>query len=149
MKTRTTRLLFIAGMLLSPLLGGAQNTEVQFTYDACGNRIMRSLGFKKIEENGRNVEDRNALLSFATEQMCETKVGLYPNPTEGRFAVVLSKSPGVPVEATLATASGVIIDRQQFSGLQHDFDLSSRSSGVYILKLILGDETRTWKIIKQ
>ena len=98
-------------MLLFPAVSWAQNAEAHFTYDACGNRILKSLQLKKTEENGKNVEDRNAYVSKATEYIQETEIGLYPNPTEGRFTVTLSDTPNATMEAILATATGVVNTR--------------------------------------
>lgn len=148
MRNRTIQLLVLAGMLLFPAVSWAQNAEAHFTYDACGNRILKSLQLKKTEENGKNVEDRNAYVSTATEYIQEMEIGLYPNPTEGRFTVTLSDTPNATMEAILATATGVVIERHRFMDLRHEFDLSRQPAGLYILRLVLDDETRTWKIVK-
>lgn len=141
-------MLLMAVALLVPFVDWAQNAEVQFTYDACGNRILKSLQLKKVEENGRNVEDKNVFLSSTTEQMHGTEVDLYPNPTEGRFVVALSDNTHPTMEALLTTTAGVVIERYLFLDMRHEFNLSSQPPGIYILRLILDNETRTWKIIK-
>lgn len=148
MRKRTFQLLLLAGMLLSPFVGWTQSAEVHFTYDACGNRILKSLQLKKTEENGKYVEGRNAFLDTATDYIKEIEVGLYPNPTNGKFTVTLSGNTSSTLEAILTTATGVVIERHRFSDSQHEFDLSAHPSAIYILKLILDNETRTWKIVK-
>ncbi len=148
MRKRTFQLLLLAGMLLSSFVGWAQSAEVHFTYDACGNRILKSLQLKKTEENGKFVEDGNAFLDAAIDYIQETEVGLYPNPTNGKFTVTLSGNTCLTLEATLTTETGVVIEHHRFSDSQHEFDLSAQPSGIYILKLILDNETRTWKIVK-
>lgn len=148
MKKRTLQLLLMAGIMLAPLIGWTQSAEVHFTYDACGNRILKSLQLKKTEENGKFIEDRNAFLDAATDYMQETEVGLYPNPTNGRFTVTLSGNTCSTLEALLTTETGVVIGRHRFSDSQYEFDLSTQPAGIYILKLVLDNETRTWKIVK-
>lgn len=148
MKSRTFRLFLMAGIMLAPLIGWTQSAEVHFTYDACGNRILKSLQLKKTEENGKFIEDRNAFLDAATDYMQETEVGLYPNPTNGRFTVTLSGNTCSTLEALLTTETGVVIGRHRFSDSQYEFDLSTQPAGIYILKLVLDNETRTWKIVK-
>jgi hypothetical protein len=138
----------MAGIILAPLIGWTQSAEVHFTYDACGNRILKSLQLKKTEENGKFVEDGNAFLDAAIDYIQETEVGLYPNPTNGKFTVTLSGNTCLTLEATLTTETGVVIEHHRFSDSQHEFDLSAQPSGIYILKLILDNETRTWKIVK-
>lgn len=142
------QLILLAGMIISPFAGWSQNAEVHFTYDACGNRILKSLQLQRIEENGKNVEDRNVFLASATEYMQEIEIGLFPNPTEGNFAVTLSDNTHASMEAILTTATGVVIEHHRFLDLRHEFDLSQQPAGIYILKLILDNETRTWKIVK-
>ncbi|MBR6931592.1 MAG: T9SS type A sorting domain-containing protein [Bacteroidales bacterium] len=149
MRKRTVlQLLLLAGMLLVPFAGRSQNAEVHFTYDACGNRILKSLQLRKIEENGKNVEDRNVFLATATENIQDLKVDLYPNPTEGKFVVTLSDNTHTIMEAILTTASGVVMEHHRFMDFRHEFDLSQQPAGIYLLKLIYKDETRTWKIVK-
>ena len=68
------QLLLLVGALLVSFTGSAQDAEVHFTYDACGNRILRSLQLKKIEENGKNVEDKNVFMSSTTERFLGTEI---------------------------------------------------------------------------
>ena len=147
MRRRTLILLLLLGGLLSSYSVYAQNT-VSFTYDDCGNRIKRSLQLRKVEENGKNVEAKNEYVSFANDSIGAVMVSLFPNPTEGRVTVSFSDNSDAPIDAVLTSITGTIIERQSFVGNQHEFDLSSQPAGIYLLKLILGDETRTWKIVK-
>lgn len=147
MRKRTLILLLLLGGLLSSYSVHAQNT-VKFTYDNCGNRIKRTLQLRKVEENGKNVETKNEFVSYANDSIGGMTVSLFPNPTEGRVMVSFSDNANATINATLTTISGTIIERQRFVGNQHEFDLSSQPAGVYLLKLIFGDETRTWKIVK-
>ena len=140
-------MLLLLGGLLSSYSVHAQNT-VKFTYDNCGNRIKRTLQLRKVEENGKNVETKNEFVSYANDSLGAVAVSLFPNPTEGRIIVSFSDNANATIDATLTTIAGTIIERQRFAGSQHEFDLSSQPAGVYLLKLIFGDETRTWKIVK-
>lgn len=149
MKRRILQLLFLVGTLLVSYTGRAQDAEVHFTYDACGNRILRSLQLKKIEENGKNVEDKNVFISAAAERFLGAEICIYPNPTEGRFAVILSDNVQETIEATLTTYTGVVVEHHRFGDRRHEFDLSSQPAGIYILKLVVAAESRTWKIVKQ
>ncbi len=149
MKSRTFRLFLMAGIILAPLIGWTQSAEVHFTYDACGNRILKSLQLKRTEENGKYIEDENAFLDMATDYIQETEIGLFPNPTNGKFTVTLSGNTCTTIEAILTTSTGVIIERHCFLDSQYEFDLSTQPSGIYILRLVYDNETRTWKIVKQ
>jgi hypothetical protein len=148
MRKRTLILLLLLGGLLSSYSVYAQNT-VKFTYDNCGNRIKRILQLRKVEENGKNVETKNGYVSSANDSIGAVMVSLFPNPTEGRVTVSFSDNANATIDAILTTIAGDIIERQRFVGCQHEFDLSSQPAGIYLLKLISGVETRTWKIVKR
>ena len=146
MKARTLTMLLI-GLLLSSSPVWSQEITVHFTYDDCGNRVLRHLDIEKIEENGKAVE-AGGLLEVASDYIGGLEVFLYPNPTGGNVTVTLSDDTPAPLEAILTTVTGVVVEHHRFNGLRHDFDLSSQPAGIYLLKLILIDETRTWKIVK-
>jgi hypothetical protein len=148
MRKRTLILLLLLGGLLSSYSVYAQNT-VKFTYDECGNRIKRSMQLRKVEENSKNVESQNEYVSYANDSIGAVAVSLFPNPTEGRVMVSFSENANATIDATLTTIGGSVIERQRFVGNQHEFDLSSQPAGIYLLKLIFGNETRTWKIVKR
>ena len=148
MKPRALQLLFLMGMILISFSGWGQNATVFFTYDNCGNRVNRHLELAKLEENGRNIEDTTAYLGMATDIIGSIEISLFPNPTSDIVTVTLSDDTPAPLEAILTTVTGVVVEPHRFNGLRHDFDLSSQPAGIYLLKLILIDETRTWKIVK-
>lgn len=146
MKARTLTMLLI-GLLLSSSPVWSQETTVHITYDDCGNRVLRHLDIEKIEENGKAVE-AGGLLEVASDYIGGLEVFLYPNPTGGNVTVKLSDDNDSPLDAVLTTVTGVIVEYYRFDGLQHEFDLSSQPAGVYLLRLVLYNETRTWKIVK-
>lgn len=148
MKKITLTLLLVMGMLVPSLSVHAQNAIVQFTYDACGNRVLRSLLISKVEENGKGVEAENDYQDTAIEQIGDITVSLFPNPTEGRVSVLLSSDSHTNIKALLTTTTGAILEQCQFTDIQHEFDLSSQPAGIYFLRLVMDDETRTWKIVK-
>lgn len=148
MKSNNSKTVALGVVLFVSLTCWAQDSMVGFSYDNCGNRIRRSLLFKKAEENGRNVEKENTLLSVVNDQWESFEISLYPNPTEGRFTVALSDNRDEKMQAELSTLTGVIIETYVFNKTQHDFNLTGKPSGIYLLKLTIGDETMVWKIIK-
>ena len=149
MKKITLTLLLVMGMLVPSLSVHAQNAIVQFTYDACGNRILRSLLISKVEENGKRVENENGYQDTMTEQVGEITISLFPNPTEGRVSVLLSENTYTYIDALLTTTTGTVLEQYRFNDIQHEFDLSSQPAGIYFLRLTMDGETRTWKIVKQ
>lgn len=149
MRTTTLHLLLLLAFLLPSVANVAQNAHVRFSYDANGNRISRTIEVKKIEENGKNVEEENDFLALVKDRLGNAQVSVYPNPTEGKVTINMTEIPANGITATLTTVTGAVIGNCRFKGLQHDFDLTGQPAGVYLLRLVAGDETRTWKIVKQ
>lgn len=140
--------------VLMGLAGGtachAQNATVSYTYDVCGNRISRTLGFKKAEESGRPFDnDNKGWQASATDTLVGISFSLYPNPTDGQFSLAFSEAVPSPVRAVLCAVGGAVIESRTLTGLSEAFDLTDKPAGIYLLHLSAGNETQTWKIIKK
>ena len=115
-----------------------QEQTVQFTYDENGNRISRSISFKRI-----------ANPQHSTEESLDTPYELFPNPTSGSFSLVM-KDPEKQqkLHAMLLTLSGMVIEECDLSGSKVVFDLSRHPSGIYLLEVQCDNRAETWKVIK-
>ena len=149
MRKRTFRLLLLVGMLLPSFAVCAQDAEVSFTYDACGNRTQRTLYVSIVDDNERNAENGNEPLNIATGYIGSIEISLFPNPTSGKVIVSLSNTPLTSIHYTLATAAGSVLEQSRFSGIRHELDLTSQPAGIYLLRIVADNETCTWKIVKQ
>lgn len=129
----------------------AQNPTVTYYYDDCGNRFERTLGFKKVEENGRSLatNDGKGWLAKVEENFGSSPISLYPNPTDGKFSLAFSEEVPLSIQAVLCTAEGSVIESRQVKNPTEEFDLTGKSAGIYVLRLTSGKETQTWKIIKK
>ena len=135
-------------MAIVPCLAQERST-VSFGYDANGNRTMRSLQFKKTEENGKSVEDESEFLAEAKDVFDTMEVGLFPNPTSGRFTVSVNRDESAtPLHIILSTQTGVVILDRTFNSEMEDIDLSGQPSGIYILRLSTSNESHVWKVVK-
>lgn len=120
---------------------------VHFGYDACGNRISRTLEFSRIDGEGKGGEQWQAELH---DTFAGTDMMLFPNPTQGRFCLsLIGEASTSDVKAVLSTATGVVLEERKVSNPQEEFDLGSCPAGIYLLHLVSGDTARTWKIIKR
>lgn len=120
---------------------------VRFGYDACGNRISRTLEFSRIDGEGKGGEQWQAELH---DTFAGTDIMLFPNPTQGRFCLsLIGEASTSDVKAVLSTATGVVLEERKVSNPQEEFDLGSCPAGIYLLHLVSGDTARTWKIIKR
>ena len=112
---------------------------IVFNYDGSGNRISRSLTFKKIA----NPKQDPAVTT-------ESPYDLFPNPTSDQFSIILKEpSKTTNMRAKLLTASGVIINEKDIVSDRTSFDLSGKPNGIYILEIEGFGENHTWKVIKQ
>lgn len=147
-KTAILIIFMLVVMAVVPCLA-QQRSTVSFSYDANGNRTMRSLQFKKTEENGKSVEDENEFLAEATDVFGAMEVSLFPNPTSGRFTVSVSRNESeTPLRVILGTPTGAVILDKTLSGTMEDIDLSGRPAGIYILRLSTSNESHVWKVVK-
>lgn len=140
--------------LLTSLAGGiachAQNTTVSYAYDACGNRVQRTLGFKTADrDEGSPDEDGKGWQASVDDTFGTVGLSLYPNPTDGRFSLAFTETPPAPMKTRLCTAGGAVIETRTVTNAVEEFDLTDKSAGIYLLRLEAGGETKTWKIIKK
>lgn len=115
------------------------NDSIVFSYDANGNRISRSLTFKRITNPDQD-----------PTSVAEASYELFPNPTFDAFTII-QKTPSEEgsSRATLLNVTGVIIDKKELKGQRANFDLSGMSNGVYILEIDSPEGHQAWKVIKQ
>ena len=131
-----TRYILILQEEIDELKG--QDRTVHFTYDENGNRISRSISFKRISNP-----------SLETENLHETSYDLFPNPTSGTFSLIM-KDPekGEKPHVILLSISGAILEERDLNGKQADFDLSHHPDGIYLLEVQGSESAETWKVIK-
>lgn len=147
---KSIRILFVTACMAVYMSCLAQSPAVTYQYDNCGNRIERNLMFvKSNEKDDRITDDGKGWIGFAGDSISGIQFSLYPNPTDGFFSIVLSMDSPSQVEVVLSTLGGAIIETRQLGGLTEEFDISREASGVYLLRLTAGQESKTWKIIKK
>jgi hypothetical protein len=129
---------------------------VHFGYDACGNRISRTLEFSRSDGDtggtpGDNPNEGATLWQASvSESFADGEAMLFPNPTEGGFFLSLTGGE-VPegTKATLCTPEGKILEERIVTGNTEEFDLGNRPAGIYLLRLASEHETKAWKVIKR
>lgn len=126
---------------------------VQFGYDACGNRVSRTLEFSRSDESrsqgGDSSPENPQWQAMLSDVIAGTEATLFPNPTEGGFFLLLSGDLPGNATASLCTIDGTILEERTTIGVTEEFDLSQRSAGIYLLRLSTEHETRVWKVIKR
>jgi hypothetical protein len=74
-------------------------------------------------------------------------ISVYPNPTKGEFVVDLSES--VSGNAVLYDALGREVLRENVNGNSLVFHIDHLSSGIYTLKLTVGNDVKTVKVVRE
>ncbi|MDR0863721.1 MAG: T9SS type A sorting domain-containing protein [Candidatus Symbiothrix sp.] len=136
-------LLIVAGVFLFCHFAFAQT--ITFGYDTAGNRINRV-----IEVQLRSGETDEEPPKEYAEALAEMVIKIYPNPTEGLLHVSIENMPeGVTAQIALYQLNGNLIITQK--GIQNftELNISNQPAGVYLLRIIAGDEHTEWKIIKK
>jgi hypothetical protein len=132
-------------------------TGISFAYDAAGNRTKREIILEIGLRASNSEEDEEEEIIFsetidylAGEEQPAAEIRIYPNPTQGRFAVEIGNVPDdVQGQIHVSDERGRLLERKDIRRERKiDFDLSRETAGVYILNIQLGEAVSTRKIIK-
>ena len=155
MNTKRINILLVLVILCTAISLKAQNEAVvRYTYDGNGNRITRTLQFRRMEDPNGDVAKGDAEVKCSTEDMTghfgAADITLFPNPTYGHFQVKVERADeSSEIRALITTLNGAVLDDRQLTDGLNDFDIGRQPAGIYILRLMAGDEACVWKIIKQ
>lgn len=124
-------------------------TNYGFTYDASGNRITRAVILLKSASIPGDSLQAKQDQKILEDQVGLQKTRIYPNPTKGLLKIdfpSLSQS-----EATISVynSTGKLIVRKSASSFGNEVDLSAYPSGFYVMTILIGQEKKEWKIIKE
>lgn len=129
-----------------------QTSTVRFTYDENGNRIERRVFVERMEQDENLMEQVvvDTINSFFTTLDKTTRLvfSVYPNPTEEKVTVICSCELPSAGRILLFSSLGVLLEERSLSKIE-SFDLSHRSSGIYLLKIFHGEKTHVWRVVKQ
>ncbi|HFA50973.1 MAG TPA: T9SS type A sorting domain-containing protein [Bacteroidetes bacterium] len=78
-----------------------------------------------------------------------TKLAVLPNPTKGLFNVQMALQTTENVRISVLDITGKTIEQSEkvISSGQFDFDMSGQSAGVYLLKITVGDDVLTRRLV--
>jgi hypothetical protein len=149
---------------------------VSYGYDNAGNRISRTINMPictpppqdstetVIEEEdiagiGQDVDTQVANRREQSEQnektqevytdvLSETQIFIYPNPTRGELKIESGELRVDNVE--IFDMMGRRVDVQySILNTQYSIDISHLPAGTYIMRIAVGDEATSWKIVRQ
>ena len=139
-------LLFVVLSMWAAADAYAQN-KIKYTYDSAGNRLSRQ---KEIVVQTRGALSDEEEPSVYEEELSETKVTIYPNPTKGVLKVDIS---GVEkfenAQISLYDLTGTLLQQWGSISQSNAVDISDRTPGMYIMQIVYNGNTSSWKIIKE
>lgn len=152
-------IVFIAITLLSSVSAIAQQIPVGscgfvYLHDAAGNRTKAvyfcNNGIDPYPSRVGSTPQAHPEITDAELKTMEFQPvnAIYPNPTTGRFSITFSVSvSGAAISIT--DAAGKTIEQIKASGTRVDFDLSSRPSGIYYVRIEENGKVISKKIVKR
>lgn len=153
MKTIITILLFLS----APILLKAQSSYTyEYSFDAAGNRTLRTCilvsGYSAqstTSETTQSLKSSESDLQGLTDSLVFSNIAVYPNPNHGQLILHVTNASGVNnATALIYTVSGDLLLKEHVNNGYTRLDFSNIKPGTYILKLIIGDNEKTYKIIR-
>jgi hypothetical protein len=137
---------FVLILTVITFAGFAQD-NFDFGYDTAGNRTSRTISLKSA-----TIQD--GLASSQLVPPIEDKIGLattriYPNPTKGILYLEIATENNEQANLTVHDLNGKLIVQNEAILNNCDIDLSGSPSGIYILRVFIGAESKEWKVIKE
>jgi len=151
---KTTKLLLLYALLFCIVLPVRSQSikttaEAKYSYDAAGNRISRAISSVIALRSDVSKEDDFTPSMVFIET--DAEVSVYPNPTEGAFTVDISNVPAeTECEICIYDTQGRLMEKRNISHSRRVFfDISSYKSGIYFLRMTIGEKASTTKIMKK
>ncbi|MDM8160142.1 T9SS type A sorting domain-containing protein [Labilibaculum sp. K2S] len=142
-------------LVLFGTICGINQNNINFAYDAAGNRVSRTitLGATQTVINGGENEKLSFEKSedFFTEVLAEKEIKIYPNPTRGKLRVDILGYEDLDSNSSIQvfTTGGALLYKSNTPSQTNDINLSNKPAGLYLMVIIIAGEKSTWKIIKQ
>ena len=125
----------------------AEYRSVAYDYDIAGNRTRRYLSIQSLKSGVLNKQQE---ANEGTLDWDKLGVKLYPNPTHGQLLLEFKNYPrGNLPKAEVYSLSGQQMVQQELSANPAGINIEGFPEGTYILKLWVGNEYRTYQIIKR
>lgn len=125
------------------------------TYTFSGTPTNNDAGVYRIRVKGTDTygaevyDDFNltALSTVGVAGIEASQVSVYPNPTSGKLYISSNVQTGFTYQITDVT--GKIIIETNSNSLKEEVDISNLTSGIYFVKVVMGDKTSDFKIFLQ
>ena len=130
-----------------PSFGMSGDTTFVFTYDASGNRTGRVIDLTKSAQITASSSTVNEEKLFEAE-LASLDIRIYPNPTKGVLKVEIPDIGDIKPTLVVYNLQGKQLIHKTVSRQISTINLSGQPAGMYIMKIVNGQESLDWKIIK-
>ncbi|WP_303924985.1 T9SS type A sorting domain-containing protein [Draconibacterium sediminis] len=138
---------FMLFVISVPSFGMSGDTTFVFTYDASGNRTERIIDLTKSAEIATSASRANEEKLFEAE-LANLDIRIYPNPTKGVLKVEIPDIDDIKPTLVVYNLQGKQLVYNIVSNQISTINLSGHPAGMYIMKIVNGNESLDWKIIK-
>jgi hypothetical protein len=148
----------LIALLVFGFMAQAQN-YFYYKYDASGNRTQRKFNITGSRPDGFR---KTSVADTATQpvkpadkipevlQMAGYQVTIYPNPTLGHLKIEVANFPtNQEAYFYIFDVSGTTIIPKTPYNQSVDIDLTTYPTGLYVLRNIIGNDIKDWKIVKE
>ena len=139
---KTKYYLIFLVLLLSTVFNNIAQAQkcLVFRYDADGNRIKRTVDY-----NCNEMRD----MEIVQEVFDYDDVEVYPNPTCESFRIFMPEMTRQAVAwYELFDISGILVFKNELFDAETEVDIGKMPAGVYLLKIINGDDVMSKMILK-
>ncbi|MDM8162165.1 T9SS type A sorting domain-containing protein [Labilibaculum sp. K2S] len=142
-------------IILSCVIYGMSQNNINFAYDAAGNRVSRTINLSSTKSgiNGGDAEKLSTekFEDFFTEVLAEKEIKIFPNPTRGQLRVDILGYEDLDTNSSIQvfTTGGALLYKSNTPSQTNDINLSDKPAGLYLMVITIAGEKSTWKIIKQ
>ena len=137
--------LIIIFLLLFFRLNNLNADDIQYSYDASGNRI-RGLREILMREDYNSEKDQRQI----QDNLANHHITIYPNPTDGMLQVEIAAIEKISDSSVIIydTTGNQIYYQDQLENI-NEINLSVCPDGFYMLIIRIDDQSSIWKIIKK
>jgi len=122
---------------------------IHYGYDSSGNRTNRDILLKSTRNADNKVNEEQNQKPFRG-QLGDIEITIYPNPSKGELTIEIENLPEDPVGwIGVYDMSGKLVFQQIELVQSNLVNLSSSDDGMYILRIVVGDDITEWKILKE
>ncbi|MDO9155174.1 MAG: T9SS type A sorting domain-containing protein [Paludibacter sp.] len=149
MKMKLIRIVFT--LVLFSFYTNVSAQDITFEYDDSGNCTLK---YKTVVLPSHAKQNTSSTDTIATEpqkeMIGEREVIIYPNPTKGALKIGIKGSvPENPAIFLLTDLNGRLLVRKETTETIYLYDMTSFSTGVYLLRVIIDGKMKEWKIVKE